>query len=84
MPIGFRVVNKTASSLRLEWHPPQKSTIHGEFLGYRLRYRKNMNNADLLPEREITVSDPEGKVSRDYFLFYFICWLSGAMKVIEN
>lgn len=63
MPIGFRVVNKTASSLRLEWYPPQKNSIHGEFLGYRLRYRKNMNNAEIVKDREITVSDPEAKVS---------------------
>lgn len=70
MPIGFRAVNKTSSSISLEWHPPPRNTIHGEFLGYYLGYRKNTNNA-LLQEREIAINDPEVKVR---FLFCFANW----------
>ncbi|KAI2797964.1 Protein tyrosine phosphatase, partial [Blomia tropicalis] len=72
MPIGFRVVNKTASSLRLEWNPPPKNTIHGEFLGYRLRYRKNVNSAVLVLDRQITISDPEAKISLSTSCLLFI------------
>ena len=72
MPIGFRVVNKTASSLRLEWNPPPKNTIHGEFLGYRLRYRKNVNSAVLVLDRQITISDPEAKVGDNFMLKIFL------------
>lgn len=64
LPIGFRMVNKTATTLRLEWYPPPKHTLHGEFLGYRLRFRRNANTA-LMHEREITLSDPEVKVSNN-------------------
>lgn len=65
IPIGFRCVNKSSSSLSLEWHPPPRNTIHGEFIGYRLRYHKNGNSASLLVlhEREITIGDPEARVS---------------------
>ncbi|XP_075676436.1 protein tyrosine phosphatase 99A isoform X4 [Dermatophagoides pteronyssinus] len=63
IPIGFRCVNKSSSSLSFEWHPPPRNTIHGEFIGYRLRYHKNGNSASLLVlhEREITIGDPEAK-----------------------
>ncbi|XP_046912035.2 protein tyrosine phosphatase 99A isoform X4 [Dermatophagoides farinae] len=63
IPIGFRCVNKSSSSLSLEWHPPPRNTIHGEFIGYRLRYHKNGNSASLLVlhEREITIGDPEAR-----------------------
>ncbi|UXI20835.1 hypothetical protein NH340_JMT06778 [Sarcoptes scabiei] len=61
IPIGFRVINKTSSSLSLEWHPPPRNTIHGEFIGYRLRYHKTGNSIQLLYEREITIGDPEAK-----------------------
>ncbi|OTF70572.1 hypothetical protein BLA29_004627 [Euroglyphus maynei] len=69
IPIGFRCVNKSSSSLSFEWHPPPRNTIHGEFIGYRLRYHKNGNSASLLVlhEREITIGDPEAKVR--IFLF---------------
>lgn len=30
--------NVSSSSIRLEWLPPSKEEIHGEFLGYRIRY----------------------------------------------
>lgn len=30
--------NVSSSSLRLEWLPPSTDEIHGEFLGYRIRY----------------------------------------------
>ena len=74
IPIGFRCVNKSSSSLSFEWHPPPRNTIHGEFIGYRLRYHKNGNSASLLVlhEREITIGDPEAKVSNAFFkLFQF-------------
>lgn len=71
VPIGFRTVKKTSSSLSLEWYPPPRNTIHGEFIGYRLRYHKNANSASLLVlhEREITIGDPEAKVSFNIRLF---------------
>lgn len=32
------VRNVSSSAIRLEWLPPSASEIHGEFLGYRIRY----------------------------------------------
>lgn len=32
--------NTSSTSIYLSWKPPPRSTIHGEFLGYRLAYRQ--------------------------------------------
>ncbi|CAG2115739.1 unnamed protein product, partial [Medioppia subpectinata] len=49
--------NLSSSSLRVEWLPPNRNTIHGEFLGYRVKYRKHGPTLGL--EREITLRDPD-------------------------
>ncbi|EFN79968.1 Protein sidekick, partial [Harpegnathos saltator] len=32
--------NTSATSIYLAWKPPSRDTIHGEFLGYRIGYRR--------------------------------------------
>ncbi len=53
--------NTSSTSIQLRWRPPHPSTLHGEFLGYRIAYRTR-NPAD--PDnaggavREILIKDP--------------------------
>nr|CAH0108118.1 unnamed protein product [Daphnia galeata] len=49
--------NSSSTSIYLNWKPPPKSSIHGEFLGYRLAYKPR---DDTSPEsvQEIFLRDP--------------------------
>lgn len=60
--------NSSSTSIYLNWKPPPKSSIHGEFLGYRLAYKPR---DDTSPEsvQEIFLRDPSIEVCVDIFLF---------------
>lgn len=60
-PEVISAVNQSSSTIRVEWMPPNRNTIHGEFLGYRIKYRKH--GPVLGNEREITLRDPDLRVS---------------------
>ncbi|XP_055926868.1 tyrosine-protein phosphatase 99A-like isoform X1 [Argiope bruennichi] len=47
--------NTSSSSILIQWAPPPKHTLHGEFLGYRITYRLRER---VRGEREITLRDP--------------------------
>ena len=53
--------NSSSTSIYLNWKPPPKSSIHGEFLGYRLAYKPR---DDTSPEsvQEIFLRDPSIEV----------------------
>ena len=53
--------NTSSSAIRLQWAPPSRNTIHGEFLGYKIKYRKH--GPVLGIEKEITLRDPDLRVS---------------------
>lgn len=40
-PIVTAAHNLSDTSIRVEWKAPDKGTIHGEFMGYKLTYRRN-------------------------------------------
>ena len=44
-PTITEAANASASALRLAWAPPHPSTLHGEFLGYRLSVRLRREGA---------------------------------------
>lgn len=74
MPDGRPVItssgNVSSTSISLTWNPPPKHTIHGEFLGYKIKYRPTSdNNLKLIPthetdheEKDVILRDPELKV----------------------
>ncbi|XP_076316629.1 putative receptor-type tyrosine-protein phosphatase mosPTP-1 isoform X2 [Tachypleus tridentatus] len=47
--------NKSSSSIHLQWIPPPKETIHGEFLGYRILYKPRDHER---LQREIILREP--------------------------
>ncbi|XP_067128847.1 tyrosine-protein phosphatase 99A-like isoform X4 [Centruroides vittatus] len=47
--------NVSSTSIRLQWAPPPESTIHGEFLGYRITFRPRDKPEE---EKVITIRDP--------------------------
>ncbi|RWS15894.1 tyrosine-protein phosphatase 99A-like protein [Dinothrombium tinctorium] len=51
---------ESSSSIRIQWAPPPKETIHGEFLGYVIKYKPRERDG---PEREIRVNSP---LTREY------------------
>ncbi|XP_054161930.1 tyrosine-protein phosphatase 99A-like isoform X2 [Oppia nitens] len=56
-PTVISAGNLSSGAIRVEWSPPNRNTIHGEFLGYKIKYRKH--GLQLGVEREITVRDPD-------------------------
>ncbi|OXA52432.1 Protein sidekick-2 [Folsomia candida] len=48
--------NASSTSIRLAWRPPQRHTIHGEFIGYRLAFRPRDKGVDSI--QEIYLRDP--------------------------
>ncbi|EEB18664.1 conserved hypothetical protein [Pediculus humanus corporis] len=38
-PTVTMAYNTSSTSIHISWRAPHKSTIHGEFLGYRISYR---------------------------------------------
>lgn len=80
--------NSSSTSIYLNWKPPPKSSIHGEFLGYRLAYKPR---DDTSPEsvQEIFLRDPSIEVCVYIFLFptavffelTWIIWLFGRFNL---
>ena len=60
-PTVISAGNISSWAIRVEWSPPNRNTIHGEFLGYRIKYRKHGPTLGI--EREITLRDPDLRVS---------------------
>lgn len=52
--------NTSSTSIYLSWKPPPRSSIHGEFLGYRLAYRQRDAGSDSV--QEIFLRDPSIEV----------------------
>ncbi|KAF8785289.1 Tyrosine-protein phosphatase 99A like protein [Argiope bruennichi] len=59
--------NTSSSSILIQWAPPPKHTLHGEFLGYRITYRLRER---VRGEREITLRDPLATKFTIQFLKY--------------
>lgn len=53
--------NSSSTSIYLNWKPPPKSSIHGEFLGYRLAY-KQRDDTSSESVQEIFLRDPSIEV----------------------
>jgi hypothetical protein len=53
--------NLSSTSLRVTWRPPHPSTVHGEFLGYRVVYRQHHENNRRTEEdvREVVLDEAE-------------------------
>ncbi|KAM0725329.1 Protein sidekick [Formica fusca] len=48
--------NTSATSIYLAWKPPSRDTIHGEFLGYRIGYRRREKADEEM--KNIYIRDP--------------------------
>lgn len=53
--------NTSATSIYLAWKPPSRDTIHGEFLGYRIGYRRREKADEEM--KNIYIRDPAVDVS---------------------
>lgn len=67
MPDGKPTVtmayNTSSTSVHISWRAPHKSTIHGEFLGYRISYRpREKGDEDM---KEIYIRDSNVDVSKE-------------------
>lgn len=73
MPDGKPTVtmayNTSSTSIHISWRAPHKSTIHGEFLGYRISYRPREKGDDEV--KEIYIRDSNVDV-RLLFVYDFI------------
>ncbi len=49
--------NTSSTSIQISWRPPEPSSLHGEFLGYRVAY-KPRNSAGSEAVRETLLKDP--------------------------
>ena len=50
--------NTSSTSIQLVWRPPSKTSINGEFLGYRIAYRPRNDNLSH-QSTEMLLKDPE-------------------------
>jgi len=57
--------NTSATSIYLAWKPPSRDTIHGEFLGYRIGYRRREKADEEM--KNIYIRDPAVDVSHVTF-----------------
>ena len=57
--------NSSSTSIYLNWKPPPKSSIHGEFLGYRLAYNQR-DDTSSESVQEIFLRDPSIEVFNKY------------------
>lgn len=48
--------NTSSSSIQLSWRPPHPSTLHGEFLGYRIAYKPRHMGPEAV--NEMLIKDP--------------------------
>ena len=54
--------NTSSTSLYLSWQAPELSSIHGEFLGYKISYRpRDVGDSKAV---EIPIDNPKATVSR--------------------
>ena len=60
-PTVMSAHNSSSTSIYLNWKPPPKSSIHGEFLGYRLAY-KQLEDTGSDSVQEIFLRDPSIEV----------------------
>ncbi|TRY70690.1 hypothetical protein TCAL_12939 [Tigriopus californicus] len=60
-PIITAAHNVSSTSIKISWRPPSASSIHGEFLGYRIAYRRHFENVQRTEEdvREMLIKDPK-------------------------
>lgn len=68
-PVITSCMNESSSSIRLTWNPPPSHTIHGEFLGYKIKCRQNGDNNlkpipmnEDLEEKDFVLRNPDAKV----------------------
>lgn len=60
-PTVTMAYNMSSTSIHISWRAPHKSTIHGEFLGYRISYRPREKPDDEV--KEIYIRDSNVDVS---------------------
>lgn len=53
--------NTSSTSIRIQWTPPPKNTIHGEFEGYRITYKQRDRPDD--EAREVVIRNSQTTVS---------------------
>lgn len=68
-PTVTMAYNTSSTSIHISWRPPHKSTIHGEFLGYRISYRPREKGDDAV--KEIYIRDSNVDVSPTNFQLHF-------------
>ena len=54
--------NASSTSVYLTWSPPPRSQIHGEFLGYKLKYWPR-DKSTPQSTRDLVIRDPDLRVS---------------------
>ena len=57
-PVVTSAHNASSTSIYVTWKPPPKSSIHGEFLGYRLAYKERDDNSGSDTLQEVFLRDP--------------------------
>jgi hypothetical protein len=65
-PVITAAQNMSASSVRVEWSPPKLSTIHGEFLGFRLSYKPRDVTGVPLPGDASVIEIPNPNTTVSY------------------
>ncbi|KAJ9581361.1 hypothetical protein L9F63_023457, partial [Diploptera punctata] len=73
-PIITTAHNTSATSLHISWKPPNRDTIHGEFLGYRIEYRPRDRGQEAVKEiyiRDSTVDNENYNVAKQRIYLQF-------------
>ena len=70
-PVFISANNKSATSVELNWKPPDKEDIHGEFQGYlvTLKERITPKNKKPAPDIKLNITNYETTVSLTTFSF---------------
>ena len=55
--------NTSSTSLYIAWQPPERKSVHGDFLGYRLSFRPR--DVDETKATVVPIEDPSLTVRRD-------------------
>ena len=74
--------NTSSTSISITWKPPPRSSIHGEFLGYRLAYKKRDTGAEFV--HEIFLRDPNIEVCTHSDSFHLIIELIASILLFVN
>lgn len=61
-PVVTSAHNASSTSIYVTWKAPPASTIHGEFLGYRLAYKQRDDNSGSDTLQEVFLSDSNTEV----------------------